>query len=198
MASFLPLTSEVLYGREFSGAVERDLDRIPPSIEHILRYAYCARPCSKHWGRKGDRRGLMGEADANIKSKRATKLQAEPQLSLLPSLRPEGSGPRCPSARAAPARWPGSHPRPQAADIRFHSSFPFLGSRGGVRGAAPQGEGVYDATSGARRNWSPFASAAGPEVEAAVAAAQSVGKEEGRELGSGSRSLGGGNSLRPL
>ena len=58
----------------------------------------------------------------------------------------------------------------QGADIGF---LRLLGSRGGVKGAAWEGEGVYDVTSDARRNWTPSAAAAGPEVEAAVAAAQS-------------------------
>lgn len=59
---------------------------------------------------------------------------------------------------------------------------------------------VYDATSGARRNWPPFASAAGPEVEAAaeVAAAQSGVKEGGREPESRNRSRSGGNIARLL
>lgn len=73
-------------------------------------------------------------------------------------------------------------------------SFSFLGSRGGVKGAAWEGEGVYDATSVVRRNWPPFASAAGPEVEAAVAAAQSRGKEDGRDPESPSQSRSSGNS----
>lgn len=41
--SSLPLTSEV-YGSDFSGAMEGDLDRILPAIEQMFRAAYWARP----------------------------------------------------------------------------------------------------------------------------------------------------------
>ena len=57
---------------------------------------------------------------------------------------------------------------------------------------------MYDATSGSGRNWPPAGSAAGPEVEAVVAAAQSEGKEEEREPESQSRSRRGGNRRRTL
>lgn len=71
------------------------------------------------------------------------------------------------------------------------------GSPGSAReagqGCGEGGEGVYDATSDARRNWPPFASAEGPEGEVAVAAAQSGGKEEGWEPESRSRSRSGGD-----
>lgn len=172
----------------------------PPEI---LMYACSARPCSKHWDCKGEpdkvhSSGTNGGGRLNRETQRVTQSYGLALGWASASLtEPEGDSARVSRPPSGPASGPprlpaarGSHPvAPLVSRLR-------LERRGYGRGVG--GEGVYDATSDARRNWPPFASAEGPEVEAAVAAAQSGGKEGGRDPESQSRSHSGGNSREPL